>query len=89
MAKINQAQKGESKSICKIRVLAIERMLNEGRKITAPEILRRLELQYDIKTTVKTIRRDICDIDRFIPIKVTQGYGGGYQKYNVLEELEE
>ena len=89
MAKTSQAQKGESKSICKIRVLAIERMLNEGRKITAPEILRRLELQYDIKTTLKTIRRDICDIDRFIPIKVTQGYGGGYQKYNVLEELEE
>lgn len=83
---LNQKQRAESKSICKIRVLAIERMLQEGSKITTHEILRRLDLQYGIKTSIKTIRGDINDIDKFFPIKVTYGRGGGYQKYNVLEE---
>lgn len=87
MRDLNHKQSGESKSICKIRVLAIERMLQEGRKITTQEILRRLDSQYGIKASIKTIRSDINDIDKFFPIRVTYGRGGGYQKYNVLEDV--
>ena len=84
--KIDQQQKGASKEQCKIRVLAIERMLDEGRKITAHQIQRRLDLQYDIQVSRRTIYSDICAIDRFIPIYVTYGPGGGYQKYDVMED---
>lgn len=82
----NKKQRGESKSVCKIRVLAIERMLNEGRKISTPEILRRLEEQYGIKSSLHTIRNDIRDIETFFPIRADIGRHGGYQKYDVLED---
>lgn len=87
MSKINQRQKALSKEQSKIRVLAIERMLSEGRKLTSTEILRRLDLQYDIKADRKTIYSDICAIDRFMPLEITAGKNGGYQKYDLWKEL--
>ena len=83
--KMSQKQKGASKEQCKIRVLAIERMLDEGRKITAKEIQRRLCLQYDIQVSLKTIYDDISAIDRFIPMEVTTGFGGCYKKCDFRE----
>ena len=82
--KVDQRNKGASKEQCKIRVLAIERMLNEGHRITAKEIQSRLDTQYDIQTITVTIYRDICAIDRFMPIEVTTGFDGGFKKYDVL-----
>lgn len=84
--KVDQRNKGASREQSKIRVLAIERMLDEGKKITAKEIQQRLDLKYDIQVTPLTIYRDICAIDRFMPIEVTHGYGGGFKKYVVVEE---
>ena len=84
--KVDQRNKGASKEQCKIRVLAIERMLQEGRKITAGEIQKRLELQYDIRVSQKTIYNDIYAVDRFIPIECTNGFGGGFKKCEVLGE---
>ena len=84
--KVDQRNKGASREQSKIRVLAIERMLDEGKKITAKEIQQRLDLKYDIKVSPLTIYRDICAIDRFMPIEVTHGYGGGFKKYVVVEE---
>ncbi len=80
MNKQSQRQKAKSKEDCKIRVLAIAKMLNEGKKITATEIQRRLDLQYDIQVNRRTIYSDIYAIDRFIPIEVTAGRNGGYKK---------
>ena len=83
---VNQRNKGASKENSKIRVLAIERMLEEGHRITAQEIQQRLELQYDMQVTRKTIYDDIYAIDRFIPLDVHNGYGGGFKKRELLEE---
>ena len=80
----NPQQIKKSREESKIRVLAIAKMLNEGRKITATEILRRLDLQYDIQCDRKTIYKDICAIDRIMPIEVITGKCGGYRKYNGL-----
>ena len=77
---VDQRNKGASKENSKIRVLAIERMLEEGRRITAQEIQRRLELQYDMQVSRKTIYDDIYAIDRFLPLDVHNGYGGGFKK---------
>ena len=80
MNKAAQRRKALSKEQTKIRVLAVAKMINEGRRITASEILRRLELQYDIQAERKTIYGDIYAIDRFVPIDVKAGKNGGYQK---------
>jgi predicted DNA-binding transcriptional regulator YafY len=87
--RVDQRRIGASKEQCKFRVLAIERMLSEGRKMTATEIQRRLDLQYDIQVNRKTIYSDIYAIDRFMPIEVIAGKNGGYRKYNVLEDIED
>lgn len=83
--KVDQRNKGASKENSKIRVLAIERMLEEGRRITAQEIQRRLELQYDMQVSRKTIYDDIYAIDRFIPLDVHSGNGGGFKKCDCRE----
>lgn len=72
----------------KIRILAVAKMLNEGRRMTSTDILRRLDLQYDIQVDRKTIYDDICAIDKFVPINVKGGRNGGYQKYDVLGEVQ-
>ena len=66
----------------KIRILAVAKIINEGRKVPASDIMRRLDMQYDIQADRKTIYSDICAIDRFCPIKVIPGRFGGYQKFD-------
>lgn len=83
--RVDQRKKGYSKELAKIRVLAIERMLDEGRRITAKEIQQRLDLHYDIQTSLKTIYDDIFAIERFIPLDVKTGFGGGYMKCDFSE----
>lgn len=83
--KVDSRNRGRSKEQSKIRVLAIERMLNEGQRITAKEIQSRLDTHYDIQASKLAIYRDICAIDRFMPIEVSTGFGGGFKKYDVME----
>ena len=66
----------------KVRVLAIAKMLSEGRRLKSSEIQRRLEAQYDIVVDRKTIYSDIYAIDRIMPIDIRVGRYGGYQKWN-------
>ena len=80
MYKPNQRQKALSRENAKIRVLAIERMLLEGSRLTSTEIQRRLDLHYDIQVDRKTIYADLSAIDRFIPLEVTGGKYGGFKK---------
>jgi predicted DNA-binding transcriptional regulator YafY len=84
--RVDQRKKGFSKELAKIRVLAIERILDEGRRITAKEIQQRLDLQYDMQASLKTIYDDIFAIERFIPLDVKTGFGGGYKKCDLREE---
>ncbi len=72
---------GAHKEESKIRLIAVAKMVNEGRKVTSKEIMRRLELQYDIQADRKTIYSDIAAIDRFIPIQVMTGKKGGFKKW--------
>lgn len=89
MANVNQQQKGFSTEQSKIRVLAIALMLNEGKKISARTIMRRLESQYGIVADRKTIYSDIYAINRIIPIEVVLGRYGGYRKVDVLGGCED
>ena len=89
MAKQNQRQKALSKEQSKIRVLAIYRMLNEGRRLTATEILRRLASQYGIHADRKTIYSDVAAINRIMPIDAMPSRYGGYKKYDVLGACED
>lgn len=73
----------------KIRLLAVEQMIRRGKRITVNQIQRELELKYDIKVSDKTIHSDIRAIDRFVPIEIKAGYGGGYQMVDVLGRCEE
>ena len=73
----------------KVRVLAVAKILSEGRRISAREIVRRLELQYGIEADRKTIYADMLAIDRFMPIDFKKGRNGGYQKYNVMDGLDD
>lgn len=82
-------KKALSKEQCKIRVLAIYRMLDEGRRLTSTDILRRLASQYGIHADRKTIYSDISAIDRFMPIDSIPSRFGGYKKYDVLGACED
>ena len=82
---VDQRKKGYSKELAKIRVLAIERILSCGRRITAKEIQSILDLKYDIQASVKSIYDDLIAIDRFMPLDVKTGYGGGYKKIDIRE----
>lgn len=74
------------KSQTKIRVLAVAKMLKEGRRITAKEIVKRLDKEYDITTDRKTVYADIRAIDMFMPIDMVTGRNGGYKVYDVMKE---
>jgi predicted DNA-binding transcriptional regulator YafY len=63
----------------KIRLLAVERIISRGRRVSAAQILSELERRYDIKADRKTIYSDIMAIDRFMPVDVTGGRYGGFQ----------
>ena len=73
----------------KIRLLAVERMILRGEKITTQQILRELDLKYDIQVDRKSIISDIYAINRFIPIESKGGKNGGYQMVDVLGRCED
>lgn len=80
--------KGKTDSI-KIRLLAVERMILRGERITTNQILRELDLKYDIQVDRKTIYSDMCAIDRFVPIESMGGQNGGYKMVDVLGRCED
>lgn len=82
----NPQQIKKSREESKIRVLAIAKMLEEGKIISASEIIRRLDLQYDIQVYRKTIYSDICSIDRVMPVETFIGRYGGYKKWGWTED---
>lgn len=68
----------------KIRLIAVYRILQRGRRVTAAQILRELEMHYDITCDRKTLYGDVAAIDRFTPIEITAGRGGGFCLCDVL-----
>lgn len=73
----------------KIRLLAVERIILRGNRITIPQILRELDLKYDIQADRKSIMSDILAINRFVPIESKGGKYGGYQVVDVLGRCED
>ena len=71
----------------KIRLLAVERIIARGERVSTTQILRELELHYDIQADRKTIYADLQAIDRFMPLEVTTGAGGGFKRINWEEYL--
>lgn len=64
----------------KVRVLAVERMLEEGKTITIEEIQDRLETEHGIRACRPTIYSDLLAIEKFIPLESCTGPNGGYRK---------
>lgn len=62
-----------------MRILAIERMLKTDKYITAPEIIKNLDLVYDIQCSRQAIYNDMYAIDRFIPLEIKPGKNGGFR----------
>ena len=73
----------------KVRILAVYHIILQRPKISAPEIIRILDLKYDIRCDRKTIYDDIRAIDRFLPIKPTCGMYGGFEKWDFSEVMQE
>jgi predicted DNA-binding transcriptional regulator YafY len=67
-----------------VRILAIERMMAAGRRMTLKEIQRELEQKYEIHAHRDTIREDIYTLNLFVPIESYTGHNGGYQRVDVL-----
>lgn len=63
----------------RMRILAIERMLKTDKYITAPEIIKNLDLVYDIQCNRQAIYNDMYAIDRFIPLEIKPGKNGGFR----------
>ena len=63
----------------RMRILAIERMLCTDRYIKAPEIVRRLDLIYNIQTDRRVVYKDLYAIDRFMPLEMKAGKNGGFR----------
>ena len=63
----------------RMRILAIERMLSTEKYITAPEIVRRLDREYDIQCHRQVVYNDMYTIDRFIPLEMKAGKNGGFR----------
>lgn len=72
----------------KVRLIAVYRILLRGRKVTSQDILRELDLRYDINCDRKTLCSDIAAIDRFTPIDIQAGRNGGYCLCDVLGRCE-
>lgn len=70
----------------KVRVIAVYKMIETGKKLTSDEIRIKLEEEYGIFADRKTIISDIRAVDHFIPVKAIEGRNGGYIKHDVLEE---
>ena len=73
----------------KIRVIAVYRIIMRGKPVTAKEIARELEDKFGITCDRKTIYSDIVAIDRFVPVRVASGKGGGYSLWDVLGGVNE
>lgn len=69
----------------RIRILAVERMLRTDRLIKAPEIVRRLDSEYDIQTDRQVVYKDLYAIDRFTPLEIVTGKNGGFRKLDKNE----
>lgn len=80
MTKCNRQKIAQSREDAKIRVLAVYRLLDTGRKFTAAEIKNYLFNRYDIDCDIKTVYSDICAVDKFIPIESLKGWNGGFRK---------
>ena len=63
-----------------MRLLAVERMIDEGRKITIKEIQTRLFIEYGINASRPAIYSDLLAIEKFIPLESKTGPNGGYRK---------
>lgn len=63
----------------RMRILAIERMLSTDKYIKAPEIIKRLDLLYNIHADRKVVYKDMYAIDRFIPLEMKPGNNGGFR----------
>ena len=50
------------------RILAIERMFLPGKPLTVPQIIRKLDLEYDIQVDRKTVYQDIAVLSHFMNI---------------------
>lgn len=61
----------------KIRLLAVERIILRGRKVTANDICTELERKYGIYADRKTIYSDILAVNMFIPTEMYYGRNGG------------
>lgn len=68
----------------RIRILAIERMLANGRRMKLKEIQQELAQKYGIHVIKDTIREDIYTLNMFVPIESYRGHNGGYQRVDVL-----
>jgi hypothetical protein len=64
----------------KVRLLAVERMIDEGSKITIKEIQTRLFIEYGINASRPAIYSDLLAIEKFIPLESKTGPNGGYWK---------
>lgn len=58
----------------KARILAIERMFLPGKPLTVPQIIRKLDLEYDIQVDRKEVYQDIAVLTHFMNI-CTSGHG--------------
>lgn len=65
------------RSETKTRLLAVLYILNKRGRATMSQIMRDLDLLYDIQCNRKSVYRDIMAIDRFQPITY-EGREGGY-----------
>lgn len=73
----------------KIRLLAVERILQRGQKVTSTQILDELERKYGITCDRKSVFNDIMAINRFIPVERIVGVNGGYRIVDVLKRCED
>lgn len=77
-----------NKETCKIRVVAVYRMILRGQKMTTKEIIHELESHYGISVDRKTIISDIAAINRIIPVR-SSGGRGGYCLWDVAKEAQD
>ena len=73
----------------KVRVIAVYRAIMRGKPITAGEIKRELQDKFGITCDRKTVYSDIAAINRFVPIRIATGRGGGYSLWDVIGEVNE
>ena len=73
----------------KVRLLAVHYIMQGGKKMSARQICLELERRYGICADRKTIYSDIAAINRFVPVDVSTGVNGGFEKVDVLKRCHE